>query len=766
MSSRDSALALALLLAASPALAAGKSSSAKLEPADAARDKIIEESRKLFVRVGLAPKPYDSSEAIPEKEYYEYDEPRFGSELSDGSLAKRGQRAWSFGVLTDRDGTFVLDGFGTDWRHIDSIVAIGADGVERPARPIGIAKHGRMVWLRADGLGKDAPDLEKKQLFPGDSYHYASARLDEGRPALSVGFGKLVDTVWLDPAMKVRRLSDLSFRSSTGFDPEPVFTSSGAWIGVHPMRLSVDSDGSWPVHPSVLAADRLPWKDFQDALGAAAAKAEAGLTSVHLRFRQIKAEKSEFSFSKSDANDALKERNDVGLPLPNHLVLVPVDLDKDLVQRLESVTIDGPGGSAEAKFVGVLKEYGGYLLEASAAPPDLAVRAPDSMPQDLETFLAVDVRFGGGRIETRAHPQYFDGVQRGYGDRPQPRTAVKCQPGTLLAGLDGRPFAIALNERLLETERQDSLFELHAFGVPESSARVVPMSELVKYFSDPSRRIDTLVMPRSIEEAKRRVWLGVETQDVTPDIAQALHIERETRDGTRGQLVTFIYRDSPAAKLGVATGDVLLKLHDLSKKDDVAIPAAFDVRAWPSAADAWWRDWFVRDTPLTRTLAKFIPGTPVELTFAHGHAEKTVSLTLKEGPPDFESAPKLRDEATGLTLKELTYDVREAMNLGSGGEGVLVCDLESGSPADVAGLAPIELVQEIDGNPVKDLESYSRVVKAAVETGKTSLRMRVGLLNSRYVDVNLAARDLGPEQAGSEDEAPPEEGDIEPQPGP
>jgi len=50
------------------------------------------------------------------------------------------------------------------------------------------------------------------------------------------------------------------------------------------------------------------------------------------------------------------------LPLPNRLVLVPIELDKDLVQRLESVTIDGPRGSAEARFLGVLKEYGGYLL--------------------------------------------------------------------------------------------------------------------------------------------------------------------------------------------------------------------------------------------------------------------------------------------------------------------------------------------------------------------------------------------------------------------
>src|SRR5579884_493948 len=126
-----SSLAGALALAAA---AAGASGAAETEQALHAR--MIEQARRLFVQVGLAPKPYDSSEGIPEQEYYEYDEARFGSELADGSLAKRARRAWRFGALAGRNGEFVVDGLGIDWRHIDSVTAVGPDGVERPARPV------------------------------------------------------------------------------------------------------------------------------------------------------------------------------------------------------------------------------------------------------------------------------------------------------------------------------------------------------------------------------------------------------------------------------------------------------------------------------------------------------------------------------------------------------------------------------------------------------------------------------------------------------
>lgn len=56
-----------------------------------------------------------------------------------------------------------------------------------------------------------------------------------------------------------------------------------------------------------------------------------------------------------------------------------------------------------------------------------------------------------------------------------------------------------------------------------------------------------------------RGWLGLELQELTPQLAASLGLERQT-----GALVAGVYRGSPAARAGVRPGDVLLALDDHS----------------------------------------------------------------------------------------------------------------------------------------------------------------------------------------------------------
>jgi serine protease DegQ len=53
----------------------------------------------------------------------------------------------------------------------------------------------------------------------------------------------------------------------------------------------------------------------------------------------------------------------------------------------------------------------------------------------------------------------------------------------------------------------------------------------------------------------RRGWLGLEPQDITPDLARAFHLKQ-----TEGAIVARILRDGPADRAGIHVGDIIRTL--------------------------------------------------------------------------------------------------------------------------------------------------------------------------------------------------------------
>jgi S1-C subfamily serine protease len=64
-----------------------------------------------------------------------------------------------------------------------------------------------------------------------------------------------------------------------------------------------------------------------------------------------------------------------------------------------------------------------------------------------------------------------------------------------------------------------------------------------------------------------RGWLGIELQELSPQLAASLSLEQQT-----GALVAGVYRGSPAARAGVRPGDLLLALdeHTFQRARDAA----------------------------------------------------------------------------------------------------------------------------------------------------------------------------------------------------
>ena len=85
------------------------------------------------------------------------------------------------------------------------------------------------------------------------------------------------------------------------------------------------------------------------------------------------------------------------------------------------------------------------------------------------------------------------------------------------------------------------------FAIPASSARNV---------------LESIISTGSVS----RGWIGIETSELTPEIADALKLPAKT-----GTLVSGVLRGGPAEKSGVKPGDVLTTISGMAIKDQAAM---------------------------------------------------------------------------------------------------------------------------------------------------------------------------------------------------
>lgn len=170
-----------------------------------------------------------------------------------------------------------------------------------------------------------------------------------------------------------------------------------------------------------------------------------------------------------------------------------------------------------------------------------------------------------------------------------------------------------------------------------------------------------------------------------------------------GALIADTVEEGPAASAGIKGGDVVV---------------AVDGRP---IADS---------RTLRNEIARIVPGTDVKLTVMRdGEARK---ITVKAGtfPEDgkgvsaqagAEKAPSLV-EKLGLHVQDLTADLARRFGYETK-RGVILTDIEDGSPAARAGLEAGNLIMSVNRKDVSNVEDFQKAVKAG-EGNKLLLRVR------------------------------------------
>ena len=174
--------------------------------------------------------------------------------------------------------------------------------------------------------------------------------------------------------------------------------------------------------------------------------------------------------------------------------------------------------------------------------------------------------------------------------------------------------------------------------------------------------------------------------DLTPEMASSFGLQSGT-----GVLLADILPDSPAAKAGLKAGDIILELNG----NNVAEVNKF-----------------------RQDVARLRPNSKVKVVVFQDGRRKNLTITIGTAPQDDTKAEDSSEsteaaaQALGLTLQPLTNEIKAQLRI-KDARGVLIGDVEPGSPAAREGLQPGDLIESVNRQAIDSPQDFAKIAATA-----------------------------------------------------
>jgi serine protease Do len=226
-------------------------------------------------------------------------------------------------------------------------------------------------------------------------------------------------------------------------------------------------------------------------------------------------------------------------------------------------------------------------------------------------------------------------------------------------------------------------------------------------FAIPSDMIRTVVAQLEKTGHVTRGFIGVEAQPVSDTMAKAMHLSQQS-----GALIAGVQSDAPAARAGLEPGDIVTAVNGQSVKN--ARDLALDIAAVQPDEDA-------------------------TLQVVHDGDSKTVTVKVGQLPNEQVATNEHGQEAKGrigVALAPLSPELSDQLNVPDGTRGVVVRNVEPGSPADQAGIQAGDVIVGVGGKKVTSPSDAASAIRSAAKDHAVALRIiRNG--EPAFVAVNL-----------------------------
>jgi len=195
-----------------------------------------------------------------------------------------------------------------------------------------------------------------------------------------------------------------------------------------------------------------------------------------------------------------------------------------------------------------------------------------------------------------------------------------------------------------------------------------------------------------------KAWLPVETQVISREIAKHLG-----QPDLKGFYIARVYPGSTAEKAGLEPGDF--------------ITAVDDTRL--SASDSEYED------ELSALIRQYDVGKTVQLSVLRNKKPLKLAVELARSPRLEREMKKYRNEDFEFTARDTSFLDAVNEQWASDQQGVLVENVKGGSWAELGSLAEGDLIIEVDGQPVGNVDALRRELERAAATKEKVVVIKV-----------------------------------------
>ncbi len=196
----------------------------------------------------------------------------------------------------------------------------------------------------------------------------------------------------------------------------------------------------------------------------------------------------------------------------------------------------------------------------------------------------------------------------------------------------------------------------------------------------------------------KKAWLPVDTQVITRDIAKLLDDTSLT-----GFRITQVYAESTAEEAGLQIGDYI---------------TAVDGEKLTASAPEHYEE-------LPTLIRSYRAGSEVELNVLRNGEQMKIAVELVRAPKLDREMRKYRDELFEYMARNITFFDKARENWEQEERGVLVSEVVSGGWAALGMLQVGDLIKEIGGEPVADVDGLRELMERVAEEQPPSVVIKV-----------------------------------------
>jgi serine protease Do len=209
-----------------------------------------------------------------------------------------------------------------------------------------------------------------------------------------------------------------------------------------------------------------------------------------------------------------------------------------------------------------------------------------------------------------------------------------------------------------------------------------------------------------------KAWLPVETHVISRDIAQQLG-----RPDLKGFYITEVYPHSAAEQAGLKPGDFI-----------TAVDSEKLTASGPEDEDE-----------LSALIRQYDIESKVQLTVLRGKEQLKIQVELVRSPKLRREMKKYRNDDFDFTARDVAFFDRAEEQWSAEQRGALIEDVKSGGWAELGSLYVDDLIVEVDGQPVRDIESLKKIMTEVAAARRPAVVIKVLRgIHSAYLELEPA----------------------------